>query len=765
MTPKACSICLKILRNLQNAVPDPDDKDLGTIEDVILRSECQAHQKLISTSLRTDLANGQYKTLMMFPSHGYRGAWISAWSDKIDNKFSKMISVVHSPDDPPDALGSKKLDRQWIDSELPKFWMQACGSLHGPECSRYWDFAQHLSNRPNLLIDTKGQCIVETGSICPPYVALSYVWGQGDFLKTLCHNLSKLKEPGALARIQPDNKQVTTTIQSAMHAVELLGERYLWADALCIVQDDDIFKLAEIQKMHAIYANASLTIVAASSSSSGIAGLHGSSMPRNLHQVLHQFGNRQVVEVSDNIEDIGVPGSLSEESRWSSRGWTFQENLFSPRKLIFTQDSIRWECEKATWIEDQATTKEKSSAKNKAQLPTMLQLKVPDVKTLVTLLNDYARRSLTFEEDALFACAGVFSPLQTSYHGGFISGLPRAFFNSALLWVHDGPATRRRARSEDESKVCLPSWSWAGWQGDFSLRNWEVGNDHLKGSPSAGFKNWEVGNEHPEGSQFVRKGPSRLCSFRSRIQWYNHDFASAEPKQITCGWLQSRDEYPWSTNAPLPPGWERIDVNSSYKAWQYTGPRRGLDREIPKWCFTHESDPTTAFWYPLPIHKERECNPQEGNLSPFISSQTRRGYATCGSLEQTKIESGPQGEEVVVRFCSLVNDDQWMGALEVHDALELADPSNPKSHDLFRTDFELVELGEGWCDEGLMTGPFAVPEYSLPARPKTSGGSYEFYFVLWVEWKSNIAYRRGLGRVVKAAWEAQALDDIQLVLG
>ena len=41
----------------------------------------------------------------------------------------------------------------------------------------------------------------------------------------------------------------------------------------------------------------------------------------------------------------------------------------------------------------------------------------------------------------------------------------------------------------------------------------------------------------------------------------------------------------------------------------------------------------------------------------------------------------------------------------------------------------------------------------------------ELYHVLWIEWEDGIAYRRGLGRVLKAAWDRMATEEIDLVLG
>ena len=157
---------------------------------------------------------------------------------------------------------------------------------------------------------------------------------------TLRKHLYDLQRPQALS---PKNvpKQVAKTIQIAMHVAELLEERYLWADQLCIVQDDDAAKLAEIQNMASIYAHASLTIVADDSAGAGgIAGICSFTGPRNLVQKIHSFRNREIIELIPNPWGPFNPPA----SQWSTRGWTFQEGLFSRRRLVFSANTVRWEC-------------------------------------------------------------------------------------------------------------------------------------------------------------------------------------------------------------------------------------------------------------------------------------------------------------------------------------------------------------------------------------------------------------------------------------
>jgi hypothetical protein len=42
---------------------------------------------------------------------------------------------------------------------------------------------------------------------------------------------------------------------------------------------------------------------------------------------------------------------------------------------------------------------------------------------------------------------------------------------------------------------------------------------------------------------------------------------------------------------------------------------------------------------------------------------------------------------------------------------------------------------------------------------------YEFYNVLWVEWKGGVTYRRALGRVFKKVWESVPREEVDIILG
>jgi hypothetical protein len=145
---------------------------------------------------------------------------------------------------------------------------------------------------------------------------------------------------------------------------------------------------------------------------------------------------------------------------WRSRGWCFQENMLSPRKLIFTPDQTYYHCPHGQCSED-------THCFNHNNLPTgdqsSLGLQTENISNWSvyrSTVTEYSSCELTFESDMLNAFAGISSFLSKSMFLGspFVMGIPLCSLGVGLLWQ---PATRLRRRSGTN----LPSWSWAGWVG------------------------------------------------------------------------------------------------------------------------------------------------------------------------------------------------------------------------------------------------------------------------------------------------------------
>ncbi|PVH82441.1 hypothetical protein DL98DRAFT_414873, partial [Cadophora sp. DSE1049] len=91
------------------------------------------------------------------------------------------------------------------------------------------------------------------------FCALSYLWGGVSMLKTEKRNVERLSQDNGILE-----EGLPLTIRDAIQFCRKIGWRYLWVDALCIIQDDKVDVASQISQMQSIYRFADFTIVAAS---------------------------------------------------------------------------------------------------------------------------------------------------------------------------------------------------------------------------------------------------------------------------------------------------------------------------------------------------------------------------------------------------------------------------------------------------------------------------------------------------------------------
>jgi hypothetical protein len=140
--------------------------------------------------------------------------------------------------------------------------------------------------------------------------------------------------------------ELARTISDSLRCLNKLKHKYLWVGALCVIQDDDDDKRAQIPTMAQIYANAVVTLLAASAASAE-GGLRGVGSPRHApqHHVSLKRGAlmRSCLDRPSELERDAEPRGMWEHhnylrsNRWNSRGWTFQESMFSRWCLIFVK--------------------------------------------------------------------------------------------------------------------------------------------------------------------------------------------------------------------------------------------------------------------------------------------------------------------------------------------------------------------------------------------------------------------------------------------
>jgi hypothetical protein len=110
-----------------------------------------------------------------------------------------------------------------------------------------------------ILIDVRDMCIVDAPKGCQ-HVALSYVWGTRPNFKLKESNFQFLKRLGSL---RDSSVKLPRTIRDAIEVVRHSGQRYLWVDSICIIQDDrGEHKQNALGSMSKIYGSAVFTIIA-----------------------------------------------------------------------------------------------------------------------------------------------------------------------------------------------------------------------------------------------------------------------------------------------------------------------------------------------------------------------------------------------------------------------------------------------------------------------------------------------------------------------
>jgi hypothetical protein len=117
-----------------------------------------------------------------------------------------------------------------------------------------------------------------------------------------------------------------------------LDVRYVWIDALCIIQDSDLGWQRESQHMCQIYSNALCTI-AVESSANCHGGLWLESTKNNNHD-----GTAPTTQEEKTRHYLSTTDQRIWRSPLQARGWTLQERDLSPRVIHFTYAHLFWEC-------------------------------------------------------------------------------------------------------------------------------------------------------------------------------------------------------------------------------------------------------------------------------------------------------------------------------------------------------------------------------------------------------------------------------------
>jgi hypothetical protein len=298
------------------------------------------------------------------------------------------------------------------------------------------------SRSPFLYIPTKLAQGVQRGK----YMALSYVWGPSKTAKTTMATLSTYRDKIPLS-------ELPKTIRDAIFLARKLSIRYLWVDALCIIQSSSARPSTdwelESARMGEIYRKARVTLLASWASHSD----DGIFVPST------SIGKACRVIADKASEDFAViqKGATESDLQFvqtdclSGRGWALQERYLSTRKAIFSENDVHWECNhdsKLTYDTD-----------------------------WTAIVEDYSKRKLSVSTDKLTALSGLAKALRGPDRGKYLAGLWEEELIPSLLWRM--AKCSPRLGSPQVRKYIAPSWSWASVDGEVAFK---LGSSTMPGS-------------------------------------------------------------------------------------------------------------------------------------------------------------------------------------------------------------------------------------------------------------------------------------------
>ncbi|KAH9477250.1 hypothetical protein JR316_0011169 [Psilocybe cubensis] len=227
--------------------------------------------------------------------------WLDRGGFFFDTYGSNLVFL--NEDTATSPYGSGRLVKDTVNPALVRKWISLCEEHHGNKCTPKKDVIKTVENPRGVkilrLIDTLDQCIVEARP-GDQYLALSYVWGPVmPLIRLQQDTIGMLTQKG---EFKDNRDKIPVTIRDAMDLVQMIGQRYLWVDSLCLIQDNNDDMMDGISHMDLVYQCSLCTIIAdyGSDSNAGLPGIHPNS--RNVYQ--------EVVEVLPGIRMTAKSGIL-----------------------------------------------------------------------------------------------------------------------------------------------------------------------------------------------------------------------------------------------------------------------------------------------------------------------------------------------------------------------------------------------------------------------------------------------------------------------
>ncbi|RDH35007.1 HET-domain-containing protein [Aspergillus welwitschiae] len=278
-----------------------------------------------------------------------------------------------------------------------------------------------------------------------PYCALSYCWGPTQA------NLKTTKETLINHCHHIDKDHMPKTVQDAVEVCRRLGIKYLWVDALCIIQDDalGVDWYEQSSEMDQIYSSA-YVVIAADTAEDCSEGFLGTSSVQQLREVTVDWIKANFICRDKPNGQSDDPSFLLKRTPLSRRAWTLQETLLPSRVLHYTGTEIvlrlgetfHCQCGKCSFHHVGTSHSDWHQ-----------------------IVSHYSFRQMTKPSDKLSALSGL-AARTSDGDRKYLAGLWSDTLVIDLLWYVTGSGLHMRPEPWR-----APTWSWASMDGGISYFN------------------------------------------------------------------------------------------------------------------------------------------------------------------------------------------------------------------------------------------------------------------------------------------------------
>ncbi|KAK3344506.1 heterokaryon incompatibility protein-domain-containing protein, partial [Lasiosphaeria hispida] len=248
---------------------------------------------------------------------------------------------VLAPSSSPQSLA---IIRRWLDKCLSEHTNCQNGNSALP--SRLLDVGPADGSKEPRIV-----CQSNIGDQKARYLALSYCWGRTTKQSPWTLRTTNIDR---LSRGVPSN-QLPQTFQDVIKIMRALKERFVWIDALCIIQDSPDDWAQEAASMARVYQNALVTLISpAPDPEESLFSARNEFLTQPACLRLNSFSRTAVVRfhpVLPHWSYSSVPGTgwqeepgLEAKLPTRKRAWCLQEYELSCRTIMFTTHQFAWVC-------------------------------------------------------------------------------------------------------------------------------------------------------------------------------------------------------------------------------------------------------------------------------------------------------------------------------------------------------------------------------------------------------------------------------------